>query len=102
MIVEADSIVAQSTEQVAEEIDGEVVMMSIPRGSYYGLDGVGARIWGLINEPRRVSDLCEVLLTEYDVERASCETQVLRFLNDMVAQGLVESGHFSRVGAPRV
>lgn len=91
MTIEIHSIVVQSTEQYSAMMDGEIVMIDINRGQYYGLDGVGIRIWNHLTQPRRVSELCELLLAEYDVAPASCEADVLRFLNEMETQRLIES-----------
>jgi hypothetical protein len=85
------SIVRQSGGLVSTEIDGEVVMMSVEQGSYYGLDKVGSRIWALIEQPMKVSALCDRLVEEYDVERAVCESAVLKFLDQLLEQGSVEA-----------
>jgi len=91
MSIETSNIVAQGKDQVCAEVDGEVVMMSIQKGNYYGLDTVGGRIWELIAEPRQVSELCDSLASEYEVDRTILEADVLRFLNEMDEQGLIES-----------
>lgn len=51
------SIVATSNDLVSSDLDGEVVMMSIDNGEYYGLDAVGSRVWALLERPQAVSDL---------------------------------------------
>ncbi|MCJ2187067.1 lasso peptide biosynthesis PqqD family chaperone [Novosphingobium beihaiensis] len=80
------SIVRQSKGLVSADIDGEVVMMSVEQGIYYRLDEVGSRIWGLIEQPMEVSVLCDRLLEEYEVERADCESGVLKFLDELLEQ----------------
>jgi len=89
MTIAMSSVVHQSDEQVAAEVDGEVVMMSVERGNYYGLDEVGSRIWALIDSPKRVAEVCDILVSEFDVERATCEGDVVRFLEELADQGLV-------------
>ena len=90
MTIEMTSVVSRSEEQVCAEVDGEVVMMSVERGNYYGLDAVGSRIWELIETPSTVAALCDRLVAEYAVERGQCETDVLHFLQQMSDQGLVK------------
>ncbi|AGA92228.1 Coenzyme PQQ synthesis protein D (PqqD) [Thioflavicoccus mobilis 8321] len=90
MTIERTSVIRQSEEQVAAEVDGEVVMMSVEQGNYYGLDEVGSRIWQLIETPTTLADLCEDLTKEFDVEPATCEEDVVRFLEELAAQGLVK------------
>ena len=80
--VNLNSRVARSEEVLTSEVDGEVVMMSIEHGTYSGLDAIGSEIWGLLENPRRVSEICDRMMERYDVERGQCEKDVLAFLND--------------------
>lgn len=87
--ISADSVVSQIEDIVASDIDDEKVMMSIERGSYYGLDPVGSRVWELIDGPVRVSELIDGLLLKYDVDRETCERDVLAFLEELRENGVV-------------
>ena len=84
------TIVTQSREPVAVEVDRTVVMMSIAREKYYSLDGVGGRIWELLRDPRTVGELNEQLLSEFDVDPAECRTDVEAFLTNLLDEGLIE------------
>lgn len=84
-----DTVVAQATGLVAADMDGEKVMLNIEKGKYYGLDGVGSRIWELIEKPHTVRAIVAKLLEEYDVEEKNCQDDVLAFLNKLHDQGLV-------------
>ena len=46
-----NSIVARSEGLVTSNLDGEVVMMSIDNGKYYGLDAIASQIWELLETP---------------------------------------------------
>jgi len=81
--ISTDTIITQIEEIVASDIDGETVMMSVENGEYYGLDDIGSRIWELIEKPVRVSDLIDTLLERFDVDRETCEKDVLTFLNGL-------------------
>ena len=84
-----DIIVAQTPGLVAADMDGETVMLNIEKGNYYGLDGIGSRIWELIEKPHTARAVVAALLEEYDVEETTCQNDVLTFLNQLFAQGLV-------------
>jgi hypothetical protein len=60
-------------------------------GVYFGLDEVGTRIWKLIQEPRQVTEVCEELRVEYEVEPVRCEEAVLSLLREMSEAGLIEA-----------
>ena len=85
-----DTVVAQVEEIVSSDLDGETVMMSIKNGKYYGMDPIGSRIWALIKKPSTVSELCDILLTEFNVDRERCERDVLGFLNELAKDNLVK------------
>jgi hypothetical protein len=84
-----DTVIVATPGLMASEVDGELVMMHIEKGTYYGLDPVGARIWQLIAEPTSVGDVCTLLVERYEVDEDTCRTEVIAFATDMVAEGLV-------------
>ena len=57
---------------------------------YYGLDDVGSRVWELVREPIRVSDIIDAIAGEYDVDAERCEADVLGFVRELAAKGLIE------------
>jgi hypothetical protein len=69
---------------------GQTVMMSIPRGKYFAIDGTGQRIWECLAEPASIGEIVDRLVQEYDVERDQCETEVIAFVGDLIESGLTE------------
>lgn len=88
--ISADTVITRNDDMVGVEVDGTVVMMSVEQGMYFGLNGVGPRIWSLLATPRSVADVCRVLQEEFDVEPEVCRSQVLEFLAGLVEAGLVQ------------
>lgn len=80
-IISFDTIVIQKKGLDATDMDGEVVMMDIDRGKYYGFNSVGSRIWELIKNPIAVRDINSTLLNEFNVDTKVCKEAVLSFLN---------------------
>ena len=70
-------------------MDDEVVILSVERGSYFGLDEIGSEIWRRLETPVRVDALCETLVENYDAERSIIERDVLALLEKLVAEELV-------------
>jgi hypothetical protein len=89
--ISLESTVVRSDGVIAGQVDKELVMMSVDRGLYYGLDAIGADIWQRLAQPLRVADLCAQLVQEYEVEEAECAADVLAMLNDMATDGLIVS-----------
>lgn len=85
----AASLVSRDTNVLHDEVDDEVVAMSTASALCYGLNGVGSRIWHLMAEPVRVGDLCRTLQSEFDVDPATCEREVLELLREALAAGMI-------------
>lgn len=84
-----DTIVA-SSQQVSADLSGEAVILSLPQGVYFGVDGVAARIWALVQKPARLSTVAETLVAEFDVTAEQCARDVLAFASQLAEQGLVD------------
>jgi len=85
-----DSRVRWSVDPLAAEVSGNVVLMSIQRGAYYGLDSVGSDIWRRLTEPTPVSELCAALQAAYEADAATLRADVLRFLARLAEEGLID------------
>lgn len=85
-----DSIVMRAREQVSCEVDAEAAVLNLANGAYYGLDAVGARIWGLLATPKTVGQIRDALLENYDVAAERCESDLKRFLGELAEEGLIE------------
>jgi hypothetical protein len=66
-----------------------LLMMSIEQGQYFSLNGVGARIWELLEDPTTQPALVELLVGEYEVPEDLCAAQVGNFLAGLRQRGLL-------------
>jgi hypothetical protein len=82
-------VVCRSDEPVAVEMDHSTVMMSLAQGMYFGLEGAGPRIWGLLAQPRSVMELCAALTEEFEVEPEACLRDVCGFLGELQRADLI-------------
>jgi len=85
-----DAVVVAARDQVSAELEGESVILSLADGVYYGLDGVGARIWELLREPRRAAELLDAITAEFDVDAGTAWRDLSGLLADLAARRLVE------------
>jgi len=88
--IATSSVVVATKDQVSSDLAGEAIVLSLRTAMYYGLDQVGARIWELVREPRRVADIRDAIASEYDVELERCERDVLDLLRQLATEGLIE------------
>lgn len=85
-----EQTVAKTDNFVESSVDGEAILMHLDEGNFSSLKSTGLRIWTLLEEPRTVSEICDELLEEFEVERSVCEAQTVEFLAGLRERGLVE------------
>ena len=76
---------------LASEVDGDLVMLSIESGKYFGLNPVAKQIWNILEKPTKLSELCVHLIAQYNIEPMQCEREVLQFMERMNEQKLVRT-----------
>ena len=84
-----DTLLQRKPDLLFNEIDGEVVMLSIENSEYYGMDKVGSRIWQLLEKPMRFRELVAKLMEEYEVSEEQCTIDTLAFLKKITDKKLV-------------
>ena len=77
----------RNPELLSAEMDGELVMMSVDNGAYFGLGGVGSAVWALLAEPTPVDAIVREICKKYAVEEAVCRADVLAFADELVRNG---------------
>ena len=88
--ISLDSTVVRSADQVSTDLGGEVVILGLQSEEYFSLDGVGTRIWEMIQEPRTVQEILDAILNDYAVEPERGERDLLAVLGELAGEGLVE------------
>jgi len=75
---------------LAQELQGESVLLNVRNGRYYGLDEVGTRMWTVMTSSKSLREACDKLLAEYDIDPDRLENDVTKLAEDLVEHGLVE------------
>ncbi len=84
-----DTVIQRKLDMLFNEIDGEVVMLSIQNSEYYGMDKVGSRIWELLEKPLSFRELVVKLIEEYEVTEQQCTADTLTFLKKLEDKKLI-------------
>ncbi len=88
--ITSNSTIVAAPENLATELGDEIVLLNLQRGAYHGLEGVGPRVWELIQQPRLVSEIHQTLLAEYEVAPEECQRDLMELLREMAERGLIE------------
>ena len=89
MNITLEARVALSPEVMLQEVGGEAVLLDLRSESYFGLDGVGTRIWRLVEIDGHLKAVHAKLLDEYDVEPARLEDDLKELIGRLAEAGLV-------------
>ncbi|MBF0526854.1 MAG: PqqD family protein [Deltaproteobacteria bacterium] len=84
-----ESVVSRKMEIVAGMIDDEMVMANIDSGNYHRLNPTAARIWELLDQPRSVAAICEILTSDFRVSPEVCRTEVINFLDELASRKII-------------
>ncbi len=82
--------VRPSDDVVFRELDGESVLLNLATGIYFGLDEVGTRIWQLIEEHGRLSEVRDAVTREFAVDSETAGRDLVDLVREMSSRGLVE------------
>jgi len=84
------STVVAVSDQVSCTLEDEAVVLHLGRGVNYGLNPVGATVWNALQQPKTVNELVDLVIGEYAVEAAQCESDLLELLGKLENAGLIE------------
>jgi hypothetical protein len=90
-----DEIFIRSTSVVARVVGGETLIVPVRAkvgdlASIYSFNGTGTLIWKLLESPQTVGQLATAVAEQYEVDAAQAENDVMSFVSEMKAVGLVE------------
>ena len=72
-------------ENVAWRIIGdEAVLLSAEDSSVHSLDAVGTRIWELCDGEKTVSEIVDLVVSEFEVDRETAEKDVVEFIEELM------------------
>ena len=84
------TIISRSSSILTAVVNGEIVMMSIQQGQYFGLDDIGSDIWKRIEPPCSFAALIDGLAHDYEADRATITADVHSLLLRMAEQDVVK------------
>jgi coenzyme PQQ biosynthesis protein PqqD len=74
---------------LAQEAQGQTVLLRLDDGSYYALDEVGATIWELCDGQRSLEEVIAALCAEFDAPEATVRADVLDFVSELQRERLL-------------
>ena len=95
-----DQVVSRNTRTASRIIGGEAIILTPQDSKIRNLNETGSRIWEILAEKPTVGDIIRRIHAEFEVTEAQAQSDVVTFLEQMMAKGLV-AVQDSRTGTPR-
>jgi len=76
---------------ISTSMPGETVILDANGDQYFSLEGIGPRIWQLLEAPATVASIVATIRDEYEVEAGTCERDVVEMLGELIERGLIVS-----------
>jgi hypothetical protein len=86
-------LVSATKDAVACEFGNGLALLNLKSNIYYSLNGVGAFIWELIQEPRSIADIRGAVLARYTVDPERCQADIDALLKGLADNGLARLHH---------
>ena len=84
-----EDTVCLSTQAVWSDLNGEIAVLHLSAGVYFGIEGAGCEIWKFLQEPHTVRQIIDHLLASYEVSEDVCEKLTYSFLEQLAEPGLI-------------
>lgn len=78
-----------SGDVLARELSGEILVLDLRTSLYFGMSGVAARVWQLVEQQQSRDAIIETLASEFDAAPDVIAADVDAFLEDLLTRGLV-------------
>jgi hypothetical protein len=84
-----DSFQVNAPHVIFENIEGELVLIHMAKGSYYSTDAIGAQLWDLIVAGHRTDEIREWMGASYQGDAAEIARGIQGFLVELQAEELI-------------
>ena len=85
-----DDVVCAVSRQVSSPVCDEIAILGLDQGIYYGLNPTGARVWELVRQPIKVSEIHRTIVAEYDIDEETARKDLLDVLTQLRDVALIE------------
>ena len=94
-MISLDQIYEKDPSMVSREIAGEAILVPIRQNvgdleSIYTLNETAARAWELIDGQKTLSDIRDVIVEEFEVDKRQAQEDLIELMSDLVSISAVE------------
>lgn len=87
--ISKNSIFIAKKELFFRSFDGQALVFNLQNRICCELDLVGKRVLELLENPVTIDEIIDVILNEYNVKKEQCELDIIKLLNKLIVNGLI-------------
>ena len=88
-MINQSSVFGRRDRVLAQQVEGQAVLLDIQSGEYFSLNDVGGRVWDLCDGTRTVAEVADAICSEYDVALSTAVDDTGALIEDLAGAGLV-------------
>lgn len=90
--LDEDTRITRGPDMITADLDDGAMILNAESGNFIELNAAAARLWQFIETPLSLGALCDTVTSTYDVSRDICRPQLVEWIDEMRALGLIELG----------
>ena len=88
-MIESTEVFRRPNDVITQTVPGELMLVNMETGEFYGLDEVGMRIWDLCDGHRSSEDIAAIVGQEFDATIEDVRADVDEVHEDLVSEKLL-------------
>jgi hypothetical protein len=98
VLIFLDQIVCKDKKTASRILAGEAIVLTPMNSKIYNLNETGSRIWAWLDDRPTVGELAARMQSEFKVDEEQAQADIIAFLEELVARGMVALGESSEAG----
>jgi len=91
-----DQVVCKDKKTASRILAGEAIVLTPMSSRIYNLNETGSRIWAWLDDSPTVGELAARMQSEFKVDKEQAQADIIAFLEELVARGMVTLSESSR------
>lgn len=93
-----DQVVSRNEKTASRILAGEAVVLTPMDSKIHGFNETGSRIWDFLADQPTLGEIVAHIHREFAVSQEQAQSDVVAFIEELVARGMVTLGQRSREG----
>jgi hypothetical protein len=89
VVINQNSVFGRRDRVIAQQVEGQSVLLDVDSGEYFALNEVGGLLWELCDGSHSVASMVDVICEQYDAESSVVLTDATELLENLSGAGLI-------------